>query len=173
MASINFNANTNSIEGKSHVILRTNPLLTSNVKLVVDSSGEIYLDSISANRTLSDQRYKKFNLDRSGHFAYDIASFYANTPFDTIYEPLRRDSDLSVYREYNKQYEEQYNYGARLNGSKDFDENVRFMAPLWINEKMPEYFAIYRIEEPVSESAMEDGLVDINARILNMLSNAS
>ena len=173
MASINFNANTNSIEGKSHVILRTNPLLTSNVKLVVDSSGEIYLDSINANRTLSDQRYKKFNLDRSGHFAYDIASFYANTPFDTIYEPLRRDSDLSVYRQYNKQYEEQYNYGARLNGSKDFDENVRFMAPLWINEKMPEYFAIYRIEEPVSESAMEDGLVDINARILDMLSNAT
>lgn len=173
MASINFNANTNSIEGKSHVILRTNPLLTSNVKLVVDSSGEIYLDSISANRTLSDQRYKKFNLDRSGHFAYDIASFYANTPFDTIYEPLRRDSDLSVYREYNKQYEEQYNYGARLNGSKDFDENIRFMAPLWINEKMPEYFAIYRIEEPVSEEAMEDDLVDINARILDMLSNAT
>ena len=173
MASINFNANTNSIEGKSHVILRTNPLLTSNVKLVVDSSGEIYLDSINANRTLSDQRYKKFNLDRSGHFAYDIASFYANTPFDTIYEPLRRDSDLSVYRQYNKQYEEQYNYGARLNGSKDFDENVRFMAPLWINEKMPEYFAIYRIEEPVSENAMEDDLVDINARILDMLSNAT
>ena len=151
MASINFNANTNSIEGKSHVILRTNPLLTSNVKLVVDSAGEIYLDSINANRTLSDQRYKKFNLDRTGHFAYDIASFYAGTPFDTVYEPLRRDSDLSVYRAYNKQYEEQYHYGARLNGSKTFDENIRFMAPLWIDEKLPEYFAIYRIEEPVAE----------------------
>ena len=173
MASINFNANTNSIEGKSHVILRTNPLLTSNVKLVVDSLGEIYMDSISANRTLSDQRYKKFNLDRSGHFAYDIASFYANTPFETVYEPLRRYSDLSVYREYNKQYEEQYNYGARLNSSKEFDENIRFMAPLWINEKLPEYFAIYRIEEPLSEEAMADNTVDINGRIVDMLSNAT
>ena len=173
MASINFNANNNSIEGKSHVILRTNPLLTSNVKLVVDSLGEIYLDSISANRTLSDQRYKKFNLDRSGHLAYDIASFYANTPFETVYETLRMDSDLSVYREYNKQYEEQYNYGARLNGSKEFDENIRFMAPLWINEKLPEYFAIYRIEEPISEEGMSDDMVDINSRIMDMLSNAT
>lgn len=173
MASINFNANSNSIEGKSHVILRTNPLLTSNVKLVVDSDGEIYLDSINANRTLSDQRYKRFNLDRSGHFAYDIASYYAGTPFETVYDPYRKDSDLSVYREYNKQYEEQYNYGARLNGSKDFDENIRFMAPLWINEKMPEYFVVYRVEEPVSKDVMADDLVDINDRIMNMLSNAT
>ena len=173
MASINFNANENSIEGKSHVILRTNPVLTSNVKLVVDSSGEIYLDSINANRTLSDQRYKKFNLDRNGHFAYDIASYYANTPFETVYEPLRRDSDLSVYREYNKQYEEQYNYGARLNGSKDFDENIRFTAPLWINEKLPEYFVIYRIEEPVSEVSLDDTIFGIDDRIMQMLKNAT
>ena len=180
MASINFNANTNSIEGKSHVILRTNPVLTSNVKLVVDSKGEIYLDSISANRTLSDQRYKRFNLDRNGHFAYDIASFYANTPYETAYEVLRRDSDLSVYREYNKQYEEQYNYGARLNGSKDFDENIRFMAPLWIDEKLPEYFVVYRIEEPVSDLPLDDTLdgipnnnIGIDDRIMEMLKNAT
>lgn len=180
MASINFNAKTNSIEGKSHVILRTNPVLTSNVKLVVDSLGEIYLDSINANRTLSDQRYKKFNLDRNGHFAYDIASFYSATPYETVYEPLRRDSDLSVYREYNKQYEEQYQYGARLNGSKDFDENIRFMAPLWIDEKLPEYFVIYRIEEPISKLPLDDSLdgipgngIGIDDRIMEMLNNAT
>lgn len=180
MASINFNAKTNSIEGKSHVILRTNPVLTSNVKLVVDSSGEIYLDSINANRTLSDQRYKKFNLDRNGHFAYDIASYYSATPYETVYEPLRRDSDLSVYREYDKQYEEQYNYGARLNGSKEFDENIRFMAPLWINEKLPEYFVIYRIEEPISKLPLDDSLdgipgngIGIDDRIMEMLNNAT
>lgn len=173
MASINFEANNNSIEGKSHVILRTNPLLSSNVKLVVDSNDQIYLDSISANRTLSEKRYKKFSLDASGHYAYDVASYFANTPFDTVYEPLRIDSDLSVYREYRRQYEEQYQYGARLNGAKDFDENIRFMAPLWIDEKLPEYFVIYRIEEPVSEVALTDDLYGINDRIMKMLSNAT
>jgi len=173
MANLNFEANNNPIEGKSHVILRTNPLLSSNVKLVVDSNDDIYLDSINANRALSDKRYKKFSLNRDGHYAYDIASFFANTPYDTVYDVYRKDSDLSVYREYNKQYEEQYNYGARLNGSKHFDENIKFMAPLWINEKLPEYFVIYRIEEPVSEVNLTDDLLGINARIMKMLSNAT
>jgi hypothetical protein len=138
MTSINFEVNSNSIEGKSQVILRTNPLLTSNVKLVVDSKDKIYLDSINANRTLSDQQYKKFNLDSTGHFAYDIAAFYKSTPLDSVYDTLRLDSDTSVYREYDKQYEEQYHYGDRLNGSKTYDENIRFMAPLWINKTLPE-----------------------------------
>lgn len=173
MASINFNANKNSIEGKSHVILRTNPALTSNVKLVVDSAGEIYLDSINANKNLSDQRYKRFSLSKDGHFAYDIAAFYAGTPYETVYEPLRRDSDLSVYKQYHKQFEEQYNYGARLNGAKDFDENIRFMAPLWIDETLPEYFVIYRIEEPISKVALNDTLEGINGRIMQMLKSAT
>jgi hypothetical protein len=173
MASINFDANNNPIDGKSHVILRTNPLLTSNVKLVVDSNGEIYLDSINANRSLSDKRYKKYSLDRNGHYAYDIASFYANTPYDMVYDALRKDSDLSVYREYHTQYEEQYNYGARLNFGKHFNENIRFMAPLWIDQKLPGYFVIYRIEEPVSEVNLTDDLPGINNRIMKMLSNAT
>ena len=173
MTSINFEVNSNSIEGKSQAILRTNPLLTSNVKLVVDSTDKIYLDSINANRTLSDQKYKKFNLDASGSYAYDIASFYSSTPLDSVYDTLRRDSDDSVYSEYNKQYEEQYHYGARINESKLYDENVRFMAPLWINKKLPGYFVIYRIEEPVSTFNMGDNQVDINGRIITMLSNAT
>jgi hypothetical protein len=173
MTSINFEVNSNSIEGKSQAILRTNPLLTSNVKLVVDSNGEIYLDSINANIALSDQKYKKFNLDATGNFAYDIASFYSATPLDTVYDTLRRDSDNSVYPAYNKQYEEQYNYGARLNASKSYSENVKFMAPLWIDKKLPGYFVIYRIEEPVSEVNMTDSQVDINNRIINMLANAT
>ena len=173
MTSINFEVNSNSIEGKSQAILRTNPLLTSNVKLVVDSTDKIYLDSINANRTLSDQKYKKFNLDASGSYAYDIASFYSSTPLDSVYDTLRRDSDDSVYSEYNKQYEEQYHYGARINESKLYDENVRFMAPLWIDKKLPGYFVIYRIEEPVSTFNMGDNQVDINGRIITMLSNAT
>ena len=173
MASINFEVNSNSIDNKCQVILRTNPLLTSNVKLVTDSSGELYLDSISANKTLSDQRYKKFAIDSTGHLAYDIAKFYDKTPLKAAYGVLRKDSDTSVYREYQKQYEEQYHYGATLNSYKEFSENIRFMAPLWIDEKLPEYFVVYRIEEPVSTMPLTNDLYGINDRIMTMLSNAT
>ena len=173
MATINFDANKNSIEGKSQVVLRTNPALSSNVKLVVDSSGDIYLDSFSANKTLSDQRYKKYSIDPSGHYAYDLASFYKDTPLELVYEPLRRDSDTSVYKLYNKQYEEQYNYGARLNSANIYNENIRFMAPLKVDKVLPEYFVVYRIEEPVSGSTLTNSLSDINTRLVDMLSNAT
>jgi hypothetical protein len=172
MASINFDVNSNSVENKSQVVLRTNPHLTSNVKLVVDSNGELYLDSISANRVLSNQKYKKFPLDSKGHYAYDIAQFYKNTPLDKAYEVWNRDSNLSVFRDYNKQYEEQYQYGSRLNDSKLYDDNIRFFAPIWLDQDLPEYFVIYRINEPVSKVGLTDTYDGINGRVMQMLNNA-
>lgn len=173
MASINFDVNSNSFENKSQVVLRTNPDLTSNVKLIVDSDGSLYLDSISANRVLSNKRYKKYSLDQNGHYAYDLAKYYQDTPTDKAFETLRRDSDNSVYRDYEKQYEEQYHYGARLNDSKLFNDNIRFTAPIWLDKDLPEYFVVYRIDEPISQVALTDTYDGINARIMQMLKNAT
>lgn len=173
MASINFNVQNNSIDDQSVVILRTNPVLSSNVKLVVNSDGNIYLDSISANRTLSDQRYKKFELDQFGSYSLDLAKFYSETPLDAAFEVYRTNSDTSVYREYERQYEEQYQYGARLNESKLYDDNIRFMAPLWLEKQLPEYFVVYRIDEPVpTGSVNDDSLNSINSKIMQMLESA-
>lgn len=173
MANINFEASSNLFENKSNVVLRTNPDLTSNVKLVVDSDGSLYLDSISANRVLSDQRYKKFSIDSDSNYAYDLAKFYKNTPLGKAFETYRTVSDLSVYREYERQYEEQYHYGARLNDSKLYKDNIRFMAPLWLDKDLPEYFVVYRIDEPISEVELTDDLEGINARIMQMLKKAT
>jgi len=173
MASINFDVYSNSFENKSQVVLRTNPDLTSNVKLVVDSDGSLYLDSISANRVLANKRYKKYSLDQNGHYAYDLAKFYKDTPTDKAFETLRRDSDNSVYREYEKQYEEQYQYGARLNDSKLYQDNVKFTAPLWLDKELPGYFVVYRIDEPISKVALTDSYSGINARVMQMLKNAT
>lgn len=173
MASINFDVYSNSFENKSQVVLRTNPDLTSNVKLVIDSDGSLYLDSISANRVLANKRYKKYSLDQNGHYAYDLAKFYKDTPIDRAFETLRMDSDNSVYRDYEKQYEEQYQYGARLNESKLFQNNIRFTAPLWLDKELPGYFVVYRIDEPVSQVALTDSYDGINARVMQMLKNAT
>lgn len=173
MAYINFDVTPNSTENKSYAVLRSNPLLTTNVKLVVDSDGELYLDSFSANRDLSSQQYKKFALNSSGNYAYDLAAFYNDIPLDRLYDVWRKDSDLSVYTTFEKQYEEQYQYGARLNDSKLYEDNIRFLAPLWLDSDLPEYFVIYRIDEPVSTDTMTDDRQSINSRVMNMLQNAT
>ena len=44
-------------------LLRANPSLTTNVKLVVDTSYNLYLESYNSNRELSDKKYKKFLIN--------------------------------------------------------------------------------------------------------------
>ena len=41
-------------------LLRANPKLTGNVKVSVDSSGGVWLNSFNANPTLSSDRFKNF-----------------------------------------------------------------------------------------------------------------
>ena len=41
-------------------LIRTNPKLTSNVKLTVDSAGDLWLNSIDAVNELTNRKYKKY-----------------------------------------------------------------------------------------------------------------
>ncbi|MEY4031085.1 MAG: hypothetical protein RJA90_2378 [Bacteroidota bacterium] len=50
----NFDAIENKVDDLSFGLLRTNPKLTTNVKLVVNSAGSLYMDSISSNSSLSN-----------------------------------------------------------------------------------------------------------------------
>ena len=57
--STNFNAVNNQIDDISFGVLRTNPKLTTNVKLVVNSMGSLYMDSMEANSALSNTSFNK------------------------------------------------------------------------------------------------------------------
>ena len=43
----------------SYSLLKTNPKLTGNLKLVVDCNGGIYIESIDASPQLTRNKYKK------------------------------------------------------------------------------------------------------------------
>ena len=47
------------LDKASYSLVRTNPKLTGNVKVVSDGT-DIYLESFSANTRLSSQKYKAF-----------------------------------------------------------------------------------------------------------------
>ena len=162
------------LDNVSKPLLRTNPKLSTNVKLVVDSSDNIYLDSFNANQNLSDSKYKRYELSKDSSYAYDLSRYYNsnNTPIDSTFEVLREYSDLSVHDQYRKQLEEEYQYGTKLNDSRLYDEEYRMLAPIWLDLNVPKKFVIYRVNDPNPELSLGDGASDKLTRVLELVKNS-
>jgi len=164
-----------NLHNNSKPLLRTNPRLTGNIKLVTDSRGEIYLESINANKDLSDSRYKRYGVSSESDYSYDVSRFFNDnkTPYDMVYETKRRASDLSVLESYDLQFEEDYQYGTRFNNSKLYDENFRIFAPIQIDTNIPKTFVIYRVNSPKPNVNYGDLGADKQDRIKSVLANAT
>lgn len=67
-------------------LLRSNVALTTNVKLMVDTKYNLYLESYSVNRELSDKQFKKFQITADSFLSQRIASFYKGLPTDIAFE---------------------------------------------------------------------------------------
>jgi hypothetical protein len=163
------------LDNVSRPLLRTNPKLSTNVKIVVDESDRIYLESIDANRNLANSGYKKWELDKNSKYSFDLSRYWNTnkTPLDSTYDVLREYSDTSVLDSYNKQFEEEYHYGTRLNGSKLYGEYFRIFAPIWIDFNIPKKFVIYRIDNPLSKINVGDAAADKRERILQLTKNST
>lgn len=172
----NFNLEQNyNLDNNSKPLLRTNPKLSTNVKLVVDGDNRIYLDSISANNTLSSSRYKRYELSPDSKYSFDLARYYNDnqTPIESVFEVKREYSDLSVLDDYSKQFEEEYHYGTKLNTSKLYSEDYRLSAPLWLDINVPKKFVIYRVDNPIPADDFSDTSTGKLSRIVKMMQNAS
>ena len=116
-----------NIEGdKSFGLLRTNPKLTSNVKIVVDSNDNIFLSSFSATKHLSSSQFKRFKIDGSGRYSMDVSRFYGSVPMTERFEVMRKFSDISTHNEYSKQFENQYINYPNLTHNKVFFEKPQY-----------------------------------------------
>jgi hypothetical protein len=171
--STNFNTANNQIDDMSFGILRTNPKLSTNIKLVVNSSGSLYMDSIDANAVLANASFKKFPINPAGSYSNDIARFYKDLPLNLRYDILKKNSDLSVFSEYSKQFEDQYHYGASFNSTKLYDEQYKFLAPIWLDKNTPSHFVIYRVENTDYDTLLDDSLASQNNRIMQLLNKAT
>jgi hypothetical protein len=172
---VNFNTDKNyNIDNISRPLLRTNPKLTTNIKLVADTDDKIYLESIDATKDLANIEYKKNEVSRTGSYSYDIANFFNSkrTPSEIIYKTKRTSSDTSVLEDYQSQIEEDYQYGATLNYSKLYDEKFRIFAPIWADLNMPKMFVIFKINNPGESEELKNTNDDNLTRIKSILANA-
>ncbi len=96
-------------------VLRTNPLLTGNLKITLDSTGGVWLNSFNANPTLSSQRFKKYQVTGNLPYAKDVYNFFEEgaVPNDIIFEVGKfTDGENKAVDNFDLQYDFFYGIGC-------------------------------------------------------------
>ena len=129
-------------------LVRTNPKLTGNVKLVVDSSQNLYFESIEANAELAKDKYKAYPIDPTSHHDSNLYRFFSNgnTPESIVFSVKTNVALDSTSSNFADQYDfSEYFAGARYCISKNYSEKFKYFAPLYLNKDIPEKFVIFKI----------------------------
>jgi hypothetical protein len=158
----------------SFMLMRTNPKLSGNIKLIVDSKSSMYLESINANNELSDAKYKKNKISPNGSYSVDLKKYFSTLTPELLYEVGQTDNQyLNTKRTFKEQYDFFYGYGVSQLNSKFYDEEFSILAPIWLRKKLPDFFVIFKLNGPVNQETYLDNnrekiLSDIvnNAKIL-------
>lgn len=135
------------LDNASEMLLRTNPKLTTNVKLMTNGKG-LWMESYSADKALSDSRYKSVKVSPLSSYRKDLVSFYNGLDKTSAYAVMEEYDSESVKDNYAAQYETFYWAGCERIDSLEYDEDMGMSAPLWISDKLPEMFVIFRVDEP-------------------------
>ena len=128
---------------RSRLILRTNPRLTGNIKLMVGHDA-VYMSTIQINDTLSDQQYVSNPINPSSNYSTDVYSIFNSIPRNILYQIPEIDHNQYAKKN-SEQYIQTYNYGCRRLISKLYDEQFSSFAPLLIGDKIPDAYVLFKI----------------------------
>lgn len=140
---------------ESIYLLRSNPSLTTNVKLVCDSSYNLYLESYSANKELSDNKYKKQQISPDSFISERLANFYKDLPSNLAFEVKNTTKSDAIQTDINLQYDDIYYSGMRIVEDTRYIEEFQYNTTLKIEpSNLPKWFFIFRADGA--------GITDIN-----------
>lgn len=139
---------------------RTNPKLTTNIKIVSDSKNQIFLESIDANSDLTRSIFKGYQISPNGSYSYDLARFYSRSgnslPESIAYRIFEESNSTVIKDRYKDQFDFTYALGMTPKNSKLYTEEFSIFAPLWLEkDTVPDYFVIFKIEGPVTVNSKE------------------
>lgn len=160
---INYDKIGTALENRksSFAVLRTNPKFTGNIKLVVDSSNNMFLDTFKVSNKLTSVQYRHAKVSGQGSLSNDVRNVFSTLPKGELYRIAPDNLDAhKIYNDYNKQYDTTYHYGARTNEDQLYTENFSILAPLWINQILPDFFAIFRIDEAYNAESYTEKIND-------------
>ena len=91
----------------SFQLVRTNPKLTGNVKLTIDSNDAMWLNSIDVNEELSKSIYKRVAIDPSISLPGNMFNFFSqgSTPSEIVFELSEQFEPTKTSSNYKDQYD--------------------------------------------------------------------
>ena len=151
----------------SFQLLRTNPKLTTNVKLTIDSGGDLWFNSIDANKQLTSQQYKRFSINENSSHEVNLYKFYNNgkTPSTIAYEAGSTIGKTAIAKDLKDQYDfDLYTSGAKYLSSRQYSEKFTYLAPLYLDQVVPNKFVIFKVNGPSNYTAGQGKDLDGNVK---------
>ena len=133
-------------DGVSFALVRTNPKLTTNTKLMYNGK-RMYMESYASSPLMNTLAYKNVSVRHGGTFNKDIANFLKGSG-SQAYGVCQNFSNIAISDSYDNQFETLYWCGAEYIDSSFYTEEIGFVAPLYLREKLPNYFLIFRLDTP-------------------------
>lgn len=138
------------MKNRSFQLIRTNPRLTTNIKLVVSSDYNLYLESFNSCSDLSKDKYKHYLLKTDSIFEHDFPKFYDGLSKTLAYTPYTFNDAHIMYNRYENQFDEMYFSGADEVEDRWYSEEFEYFAPLYVvKNNLPSNFIIMRVDDPV------------------------
>lgn len=136
----------------SKTLVRTNVSLSGNIKIVVDESEKIWLNSIGSHPELDRIEYQKYAISSVSSFPTDVYNFLNKGKIDpSILYYIPEFTETSNNKSsFNEEYEDIYLSGAQYVKSKLWDEPFSYFAPIWLDKTIPEYFVIFSADDSFS-----------------------
>ena len=152
----------------SFSVIRTNPKLSGNFRITVDSSAGVWFNSMDVNPTLSDSRFKKFNITGNNSFSVDLFNFFdqGKTSSDLVFQVGNfTNGNKQAAQDFSGQYDFFYGSGASVLADKNYTESFKYFAPLWLKNEIPDYFVIFKVPNPL-DYPYSKNVTTINASVL-------
>ena len=156
----------------SFMLIRTNPKFTGNIKLVVDISNNLFLDTFKVSDELNNKIYRHQSISSQSVLSNDIRRVFGSMPLSQLYvvgDNKTLDINTPITN-INEQYDLPYTYGARLLEDDLYHDDFSLLAPLWVNSQLPDYFCIFKIEGSYNKESYITGS-DLSSLPLSFLKN--
>jgi len=151
-------SNTLIDDETSYMLLRTNPKFSGNIKIVADSKNRFFLDTFKVSDILNNKKYRRQRISGESVFSGDVRRIFSSLPRGEVFRVDEDDTlNVSLPRtELHKQYNLTYSYGARMINDSLYSEPHALLAPLWINNTLPDYFAVFKVGNTYNPETLID-----------------